>query len=93
MTTKYRLSASPRQSYDQVSIKDEKSPRERRLKMSKFLMPGSWSVMALIDYLEQLESRHQGRRLLAELDETQLRDIGLTRADAEQETDKLPWVA
>ncbi len=61
--------------------------------MSKFLMPGSWSVMALIDYLEQLESRHQGRRLLAELDETQLRDIGLTRADAEQETDKLPWVA
>ncbi len=61
--------------------------------MSKYLMPGAWSVMALIDYLEQLESRYQGRRMLAELDETQLRDIGLTRADAEQETDKLPWVA
>jgi uncharacterized protein YjiS (DUF1127 family) len=71
----------------------EEVPRERRLAMSKFPMPGSWSVMALIDYLEQLESRRQGRRLLAELDETQLRDIGLTRVDAEQETDKLPWVA
>lgn len=61
--------------------------------MSKYLMPGTWSVMALIDYLEQIESRRQGRRLLAELDETQLRDIGLTRADADQEANKLPWVA
>ncbi len=61
--------------------------------MSKYLMPGTWSMMALIDYLEQLESRRQGRRLLAELDETQLRDIGLTRADADQEANKLPWVA
>ncbi len=61
--------------------------------MSKYLMPGTWSVMALIDYLEQIESRRQGRRLLAELDEAQLRDIGLTRADAEEEANKLPWVA
>lgn len=61
--------------------------------MSKSLMPGTWSMMALIDYLEQLESRRQGRRLLAELDETQLRDIGLTRADADLEANKLPWVA
>lgn len=61
--------------------------------MSKYLMPGTWSVMALIDYLEQMESRRQGRRLLAELDEAQLRDIGLTRADADQEAHKLPWVA
>ncbi len=61
--------------------------------MSKYLMPGTWSVMALIDYLEQMESRRQGRRLLAELDETQLRDIGLNRADADLEAHKLPWVA
>ena len=61
--------------------------------MSKYMMPGTWSVMALIDYLEQMESRRQGRRLLAELDETQLRDIGLNRADADQEANKLPWVA
>lgn len=61
--------------------------------MSKYLMPGTWSVMALIDYLEQMESRRQGRRLLAELDENQLRDIGLNRADADQEAHKLPWVA
>jgi len=67
--------------------------RVKEASMSKYLMPGSWSVMALIDYLEQLESRRQGRRLLAEMDETQLRDIGLTRADAEQEADKFPWVA
>lgn len=61
--------------------------------MSKYLMPGSWSMMALIDYLEQLESRCQGRRQLAEMDEIQLRDIGLTRVDAEQEAEKYPWVA
>lgn len=61
--------------------------------MSTQFLPGSWSVMAIIDYLEELETRRQGRRLLAELDETQLRDIGLTRADADQEAQKLPWVA
>jgi len=54
---------------------------------------GSWSVMAIIDYLEQLESRSQGRRMLAELDDHQLRDIGLTRAEADEESQKLPWVA
>jgi uncharacterized protein YjiS (DUF1127 family) len=65
----------------------------RRLDMSALFNTGSWSIMSLIEYLEQLEERRRSRFLLSQLDDTQLRDIGLSRADAEREAHKLPWVA
>jgi uncharacterized protein YjiS (DUF1127 family) len=61
--------------------------------MSALFNPGSWSIMSLIEYLEQMEERRHSRHLLSQLDDTQLRDIGLSRADAMREAHKLPWVA
>jgi len=49
--------------------------------------------MSLIEYLEQLEERRHSRHLLSQMDDAQLRDIGLSRADAVRESHKLPWVA
>ena len=61
--------------------------------MSAFFHPSTWSIMSLIDYLEQMEDRHNSRYLLGRLDDAQLRDIGLSRSDAEHKAQKLPWVA
>jgi len=61
--------------------------------MSALFKTGSWSLMSLIEYLEQLEERRHSRHLLSQMDDAQLRDIGLSRADAVRESHKLPWVA
>jgi len=61
--------------------------------MSALFKPGNWSVMSLINFFDQIGERSHSRQLLSRMDDAQLRDIGLSRADAERESHKLPWVA
>lgn len=49
----------------------------------------SRAVEAPIDWLERRRDRHQ----LAALSDAMLKDIGITRADAEHEVDKYFWQA
>jgi len=45
------------------------------------------AVVALLDW----NDRHRQRRMLLEMDERSLRDVGLTRTDAMHEADKPFW--
>lgn len=45
------------------------------------------AVVALLDW----NDRHRQRRMLLEMDARSLRDVGLTRTDAEHEADKPFW--
>ena len=49
------------------------------------------TVANLFTWLHLCATRRQERLFLAELDEHRLRDIGLSRADAEQEAARPPW--
>lgn len=56
-----------------------------------FLAGASRSVFALALCWRRIASRYRQRRALAELDDHLLKDIGLTRPDAEKECRKPPW--
>jgi uncharacterized protein YjiS (DUF1127 family) len=60
-----------------IDIRIPQRARVRRIPIRRY--------MALM-----LEARRT-RRLLAELDARQLRDIGVSRADAEAEINRAPW--
>ncbi len=50
----------------------------------------SWSILST---LLTWQSRSEGRRHLRELDDRLLKDVGLTRADAQYESSKPFWKA
>lgn len=58
--------------------------------MARLAITASWS-RALILWLLDLSERRRQRAALMSLDDRLLKDIGLTRADAEREYDKPLW--
>jgi uncharacterized protein YjiS (DUF1127 family) len=52
---------------------------------------GPGPLRSLVERLLRWQSRAQQRRMLLELDDHMLKDIGLTRADVWQETRKPFW--
>ncbi len=58
--------------------------------MARLAITASWS-RALILWLLDLSERRRQRATLMSLDDRLLKDIGLTRADAEREYDKPLW--
>jgi uncharacterized protein YjiS (DUF1127 family) len=49
------------------------------------------AIVALADRLLAWQSRARERRMLAEMDDRQLRDLGIRRADAVEEASKPFW--
>ncbi len=52
---------------------------------------GKRGMIALFDWLLSIAERRRQRRALSGLDEHQLKDIGLSRGDVEQEITKPFW--
>lgn len=50
-----------------------------------------WSVLRFVDMLLQFHERARQRQALMALDDRLLRDIGVSRADAEREASKPFW--
>ena len=50
-----------------------------------------WSALRFVDMLLLFQERARQRRALVELDDRLLRDIGVSRADAEREANKPFW--
>lgn len=50
-------------------------------------------TVRIVDTLLLWVDRHNGRRALLEMDEHRLKDIGISRADAEHEARKPFWLA
>lgn len=48
-------------------------------------------IVKALDRLEMMAQRHRSRRLLFELSDEQLKDIGISRADAEGEASRPFW--
>ncbi len=48
-------------------------------------------ITRMADALESLAQKHRSRRLLLELSDEQLKDIGISRADAHREADRPFW--
>jgi uncharacterized protein YjiS (DUF1127 family) len=59
--------------------------RRNRHRLSRFL------PFALLELVQSWCGRAQERRMLQQLDERMLKDIGVTRADVAQETAKPFW--
>lgn len=49
------------------------------------------SVRGILDWLVALDARYRQRRTLETLDDRMLRDIGVTRAEVEQEIRRPLW--
>jgi|ADGO01.1.fsa_nt_gi uncharacterized protein YjiS (DUF1127 family) len=49
------------------------------------------SLTRMLEWVETLAERYRQRRALSAMDDRLLRDMGLTRADVEQETAKPFW--
>jgi uncharacterized protein YjiS (DUF1127 family) len=50
-----------------------------------------WLIVKMLDGLEAMAQKHRSRRLLLELTDEQLKDIGISRADAEREAGRPFW--
>jgi uncharacterized protein YjiS (DUF1127 family) len=48
-------------------------------------------IVKLADTLELMAERHRSRRLLLELTDEQLKDIGISHADAQREAERPFW--
>lgn len=64
------------------------APRPAR---SAFRWPASAILRTLLGWAGRCAERNRQRRALARLDDRLLRDIGLSRADAETELREPPW--
>jgi uncharacterized protein YjiS (DUF1127 family) len=50
-----------------------------------------FDFLAILSWMEALAARRRGRRALLEMTDTQLKDIGLSRADAYREGERPIW--
>jgi uncharacterized protein YjiS (DUF1127 family) len=62
-----------------------------RAKPGRTLALARWSGMRFVDMLLEWHERSRQRRALMALDDRLLKDIGISRADAERETSKPFW--
>lgn len=66
-------------------------PTQALLERSQALPPLSRALMGLTVVVLRWEMHHRTRKSLAKLDDHLLKDVGLSRAAAEQEWDKPFW--